>query len=68
MLVKPASRGGIYKCWPQVVRIDGKVTIIGLERYPVVMLAMAQGKALENVRGTAEGRQHKKKRKENRGG
>ena len=56
LLVKPASRGGFSKSWSQSVRLDGKPTSIGLGRYPVVTLAMARDRALENARAIAEGR------------
>ncbi len=55
LLVRPASRGGFAKCWTQSVRIDGKPTSIGLGRYPVVTLAMARERALENARSIAQG-------------
>ena len=55
LLVKPASRGGFSKSWSQAVRLDGKPTSIGLGRYPVVTLAMARDKALENARAIALG-------------
>ena len=56
LLVKPASRGGFSKSWSQSVRLGGKPTSIGLGRYPVVTLAMARERALENARAIAEGR------------
>ena len=56
LLVKPASRGGFSKSWSQSVRLSGKPTSIGLGRYPVVTLAMARDRALDNARAIAEGR------------
>ena len=56
LLVKPASRGGFSKSWSQSVRLAGKPTSIGLGRYPVVTLAMARERVLENARAIAEGR------------
>ena len=56
LLVKPASRGGFSKSWSQSVRLAGKPTSIGLGRYPVVTLAMARDRALDNARAIAEGR------------
>ena len=56
LLVRPASRGGFAKCWTQSVRIAGRSTSVGLGRYPVVTLARAREKALENARAVAEGR------------
>ena len=55
LLVKPASRGGFSKSWAQSVRLDGRPTSIGLGRYPVVTLAVAREKALENARTIAGG-------------
>ena len=48
--------GHITKCWTQSVRIDRKPTSIGLGRYPVVTLALARQRALENAQAIAEGR------------
>ena len=55
LLVKPASRGGFSKSWAQSVRLDGRPTSIGLGRYPVVTLAVAREKALDNARAIAGG-------------
>ena len=55
LLVRPALRGGVNKSWAQSVRIDGKPTSLGLGRYPVVTLAMARERALENARAIAQG-------------
>ena len=49
LLVRPASRGGFTKSWTQSVRIGGRPTSLGLGRYPVVTLAMARERALENA-------------------
>ena len=51
LLVRPVSRGGFNKSWTQSVRIDGTLTSLG--RYPVVTLAMAGGRALDNAREIA---------------
>ena len=56
LLVRPASRGGFNKSWTQSVRIGGRPTSLGLGRYPVVTLAMARERALENARAIAMGR------------
>ena len=56
LLVRPALRGGLNRSWTQSVRIDGKATSLGLGRYPVVTLAMARERALENARAIAQGR------------
>ena len=56
LLVKPAAHGGLSKSWAQAVRPNGKTTSIGLGAYPVVTLAAARDKALDNARAVAEGR------------
>ena len=56
LLVQPSSRHGLCKSWGQSVRIDGRRTTIGLGRYPVVTLAKARERALENARAIDEGR------------
>ena len=55
LLVKPASRGGLSKSWCQSVRLDGRPTSVGLGRYPVVTLAMARERALDNARAITQG-------------
>lgn len=54
--VKPASRGGYCKSWGQSIRINGRKTTLGLGAYPVVTLAMARERAVENARAVALGR------------
>ena len=56
LLVRTAARGHTTKCWTQSVSIDRKPTSIGLGRYPVVTLALARQRALENAQAIAEGR------------
>ena len=56
LLVRPGSRNRVAKCWTQSVRIGGRPTSLGLGRYPVVTLALARQRALENARAIAEGR------------
>ena len=56
LLVRNAARGGITKCWTQSVHMDGRPTSIGLGRYPVVTLALARKRALDNAQSIAEGR------------
>ena len=53
--VKPASRGGYCKSWAQSIRINGQKTTIGLGAYPVITLAMARERAVENARAIAQG-------------
>ena len=56
LLVKPSSRRGCRKSWGQSVRINGRKTTLGLGTYPVITLAMARQRALENARALAQGR------------
>ena len=56
LLVKPAARSGLCKSWGQSVRIGGRRTTLGLGRYPVITLAMARKRALDNARAIALGR------------
>ena len=55
LLVRPATHGGLNKSWTQSVRIDDRPTSLGLGRYPVVTLAMARERALDNARAIARG-------------
>ena len=56
LLVRTAARGHVTKYWTQSVRIDRRPTSTGLGRYPVVTLALARQRALENAQAIAEGR------------
>ena len=56
LLVKPTSNGRWSKSWSQRIRLDGKLTNFGLGAYPVVTLATARARALNNRRALAEGR------------
>ena len=56
LLVRPGSRNRVAKCWTQSVRIGSRPTSLGLGRYPVVTLALARQRALENAQAIAEGR------------
>ena len=49
--VHRTASGRITKTWRQRVRIDGRLTSIGLGPYPEVTLAEARQKALDNSRG-----------------
>ena len=55
LLVRDRKGGGRSKTWAQRLRIDGRPTNFGLGSYPVVTLAMARAKALENQRALARG-------------
>ena len=57
LVVRPRADGGVRKAWIQQIRgTDGKVKNYGLGSYPVVSLAEAREKALENARSIAAGR------------
>lgn len=56
LLVKPTTTGRLSKSWAQRLRIDGAPVNIGLGSYPVVTLAEARAKALENRRAVEQGR------------
>ena len=56
LLVKRAACGGLSKSWAQAIRPGGSATSVGLGAYPVVTLAAARTKAIENARAVAEGR------------
>ena len=53
---KIARNGRMAKSWIQRVRMNGKPTHIGLGAYPVITLAMARDKAIENARALTLGR------------
>ena len=54
--VHATANGRIGKSWGQRIRVNGRVTCLGLGSYPVVTLARARGKALANRRAVEEGR------------
>ncbi len=54
--VRRAAHGRLAKTWGQRVRIDGRVTNLGLGTYPVVTLSEARREALGNRREIAQGR------------
>ena len=56
LLVRTAVRGHTTKRWTLSVRIDQRLTSIGLGRYPVVPLSLVRQRALENAQAIAEGR------------
>ena len=56
LLVRRAACGGLSKSWAQAIRPNGRTTSVGLGGYPVVTLARARERALENARTVAEGR------------
>lgn len=54
--VRAGANERTLKSWGQKVRIHGRVTALGLGPYPVVTLAKAREKALQNAREVADGR------------
>ena len=56
LLAKPTANGRLSKTWSQRLRVSGKPTNVGLGSYPVVTLAEARAKALENRRAVNQGR------------
>lgn len=55
LLVRATANGRVSKTWSQRLYIDGKPVMLGLGSYPVVTLADARAKALENRRTLARG-------------
>ena len=55
LLVRKQVNWRVSKTWAQRVRINGKVTNIGLGKYPLVTLAEARQAAFENRRAIAKG-------------
>ena len=55
LLVKPTASGRLSKTWCQRVRIDGVPRNLGLGVWPIVTLAEARTKAIENRRAIAQG-------------
>ena len=56
LLVRPTRNGRWSKTWSQRLRVNGKPIMIGLGAYPVVTLAQARAKCLENRRAVEQGR------------
>ena len=56
LLVKRSACGDLTKSWTQAIRPNGRTTSVGLGGYPLVTLAVARERALDNVRTVAEGR------------
>ena len=55
LLVKSTSSGRLSKTWSQRVRIDGVPCNLGLGKWPIVSLAEAREKAIENRRAIDQG-------------
>ena len=56
LLVKETSSGPLSKTWSQRLRVGGKETMVGLGPYPLVTLAEARTRAIENARAVRAGR------------
>ena len=56
LLVRPTRNGRWSKTWSQRLRVNGKPVMIGLGAYPIVTLAEARAKCLENRRAVERGR------------
>ena len=54
--VKVSRNGRIAKSWIQRIRMNGKPTHMGLGAWPVISLATARDKAIENARALTLGR------------
>ena len=55
LLVKPTSNGRWSKSWSQRIRINGELATLGLGSFPIVTLAEAREKVLDNARRVAHG-------------
>ena len=55
LLVKPTSNGKWSKSWSQRLRINGAITTLGLGSFPIVTLADAREKALDQAFRVAHG-------------
>ena len=60
--VYETANGRIGKSWGQRIRVGDRPTCLGLGSYPVVSLAEAREKALQNRRATAQGRDPRRER------
>ena len=62
LLVKPTKNGRCSKTWSQRLYINRRPVMIGLGSHPVVTLAEARNKALENRRALAQGKDPRRSR------
>ena len=62
LLVKPTKNGRCSKTWSQRLYINRRPVMIGLGSFPVVSLAEAREKALENRRALAQGKDPRRSR------
>ncbi|MCY4571271.1 MAG: tyrosine-type recombinase/integrase [Gemmatimonadetes bacterium] len=56
LLVKPTVTGRVSRTWAQRLKINGRPFNMGLGAYPIVTLAEARAKALDNRRAVVQGR------------
>ena len=56
VLVRPTRNGRLSKTWSQRLRVNGKPIMIGLGTYPIVTLAEARAKCIENRRAVEQDR------------
>jgi len=56
LLVRETRNGRWSKTWSQRLRVNGRPVMVGLGAYPVVTLAEARAKCLENRRAVEQGR------------
>ena len=56
LLVKPMANGRVSKTWAQRLRINGRLTSVGLGRFPLVNLKEARQAAFENARAVTQGK------------
>ena len=61
LLVKRTTNGRWSKTWSQRLRINGKIVTVGLGSFPVITLAHAREKVLENARQAAQGKEIRKR-------
>ena len=56
LLVRATRNGRLSKTWSQRLYINGKPAMVGLGNYPIVTLAEARAKCVENRRAVEQGR------------
>ena len=56
LLVRATRNGRLSKTWSQRLYINGKAAMVGLGSYPIVTLAEARAKCVENRRAAEQGR------------
>ena len=66
LIVSVRTNGRTAKAWAQRIRIDGKVTNVGLGTYPLVKLQKARELALANARMIQDGRDPRTKARQSK--